>query len=155
MNNGKYSIPTSCVLSDIYQERRENINQKSVGTDSLLDNNMIKHEVTSLESNRLSGTGHIGGISKVPLLNADHFDSVVDIVEVEVPPSSEKNPVDFGEFFQEGYCKVSEPDGCRKLTEDVSDDVDNGDSHCEREKSESDGEEDEMLGGMFDFSEEG
>lgn len=130
MNNGKYSIPTSDTLSYIYQESRGTINQKSAGTPA----------------------SNAGGISTVPLLNADHTDSAIDVVEVEVPPSSKNNAVDFGQFFQEGYCKVLERDGCRKLT----DDMDNADSHREREKSdEYDGEEDELLGGMFDFSEEG
>ncbi|KAM7495939.1 hypothetical protein LguiA_020353 [Lonicera macranthoides] len=131
MNNGKSSIPTNDMLSYIYQESRGTINQKSVGTPA----------------------SNAGGISTVPLLNADHIDSAIDVVEVEVPPpSSEINAVDFGQFFQEGYCKVLERDGCRKLTDDVN----NGDSHYEREKSdEYDGEEDELLGGMFDFSEEG
>ncbi|KAJ0979687.1 hypothetical protein J5N97_015161 [Dioscorea zingiberensis] len=55
-------------------------------------------------------------------------------------------------YFHEGYCKVSELDDCRELSEVVTD-VDSSSSHCEREKPEEDG--DDMLGGVFAFSEEG
>ncbi|KAK9139508.1 hypothetical protein Scep_009189 [Stephania cephalantha] len=63
------------------------------------------------------------------------------------------DPHDFGQYFKEGYCKVSEPDECREVTEAVTD-ADSSCSHCEREKPE-DGENDDMLGGVFAFSEDG
>lgn len=65
------------------------------------------------------------------------------------------SPVEFTKFFHEGYCKVSELDDCRDSTDAVTD-VDSSSSHCEREKpDEEDGDNDDMLGGVFDFSEEG
>ncbi|XP_068341645.1 autophagy-related protein 18h-like [Pyrus communis] len=58
---------------------------------------------------------------------------------------------DFEPFFQEGYCKESPLSNFRESTE-VGTDVD---SPCDREKSEEDGDNDDMLGGVFAFSEEG
>ena len=57
--------------------------------------------------------------------------------------------LDFEQFFQEGYCKASVPSDCAESTEAVTD------SPCDREKSEEDGESDDLLGGVFAFSEEG
>ncbi|KAL6610199.1 hypothetical protein ACP70R_040168 [Stipagrostis hirtigluma subsp. patula] len=68
--------------------------------------------------------------------------------------SDSHNSVEFTQFFQEGYCKISELDDCRELTEAVTD-ADSSSSHCEREKPEEDGDNDDMLGGVFAFSEEG
>ncbi|RRT53631.1 hypothetical protein B296_00039552 [Ensete ventricosum] len=62
--------------------------------------------------------------------------------------------VEFAQYFNEGYCQVSELNDCRELTEAVTDADSNG-SHCEREKSEEDGDNDDMVGGVFAFSEEG
>lgn len=64
------------------------------------------------------------------------------------------NSGEFTQYFQEGYCKISELDDCRELTEAVTD-ADSSSSHCEREKPEEDGDNDDMLGGVFAFSEEG
>ncbi|KAI4301849.1 hypothetical protein L6164_035089 [Bauhinia variegata] len=58
---------------------------------------------------------------------------------------------DFGQFFQEGYCKASVDYG---QSTEVGTDVDCGSPHG-REKSEEDGDNDDLLGGVFDFSEEG
>ncbi|XP_027363188.1 autophagy-related protein 18h isoform X2 [Abrus precatorius] len=58
---------------------------------------------------------------------------------------------DFEQFFQEGYCKQSVD--CHESTE-VTTDVDCS-SPCGREKSDEDGDNDDMLGDVFDFSEEG
>ncbi|XP_061348482.1 autophagy-related protein 18h-like isoform X2 [Gastrolobium bilobum] len=58
---------------------------------------------------------------------------------------------DFEQFFQEGYCKASVD--CHKSAEVVTD-MDYS-SPSGREKSEEDSDNDDMLGGVFDFSEEG
>ncbi|CAK9152197.1 unnamed protein product [Ilex paraguariensis] len=58
--------------------------------------------------------------------------------------------LDFRQYFQEGYCKASSHDEFRQLT-----DIDSSHSPLEKEKSEDDGEIDDMLGGVFSFSEEG
>ncbi|XP_062001935.1 autophagy-related protein 18h isoform X2 [Rosa rugosa] len=57
-------------------------------------------------------------------------------------------------FFQEGYCKASPLSNFPESTEVVTD-VDSSNSPCDREKCEEDGDDDDMLGGVFDFSEEG
>eukprot|EP00262_Sarcandra_glabra_P010487 TRINITY_DN2576_c0_g2_i1.p1 TRINITY_DN2576_c0_g2~~TRINITY_DN2576_c0_g2_i1.p1 ORF type:complete len:191 (-),score=36.59 TRINITY_DN2576_c0_g2_i1:375-884(-) len=62
------------------------------------------------------------------------------------------NPVEFGQIFREGYCKISELSDCHDLTEVVTD-AESSSSHCEREKTEDDGDNDDMLGGVFAFSE--
>lgn len=58
---------------------------------------------------------------------------------------------DFEQYFQEGYCKASVD--CQESTEVITD-VDCS-SPCGREKSDEDGDNDYMLGDVFDFSEEG
>ena len=68
--------------------------------------------------------------------------------------SDSHNSVEFAQYFNEGYCQVSERDDCRELTEAVTD-ADSNSSHCEREKPEEDGDDDNMVGGIFAFSEEG
>ncbi|KAG6527433.1 autophagy-related protein 18h-like [Zingiber officinale] len=67
--------------------------------------------------------------------------------------SDSHNSVEIAQCFDEGYCKVSELDDCRELTEAV--DADSNSSHCEREKLEEDGDDEDMLGGVFAFCEEG
>ncbi|KAF2287943.1 hypothetical protein GH714_003393 [Hevea brasiliensis] len=61
--------------------------------------------------------------------------------------------LDFEQFFQEGYCKVSSLSEFHESAE-VSF-VDNNISPGDLEKSEEDGDNDDMLGGVFAFSEEG
>ncbi|CAJ2628632.1 unnamed protein product [Trifolium pratense] len=58
---------------------------------------------------------------------------------------------DYEQFFQEGYCKASID--CHESAE-VTTDVDCS-SPSGREKSDEDGDDDDMLGDIFDFSEEG
>jgi hypothetical protein len=58
---------------------------------------------------------------------------------------------DYEQFFQEGYCKASVD--CHESAE-VTTDVDCS-SPSGREKSDEDGDDDDMLGDIFDFSEEG
>ncbi|XP_058083559.1 autophagy-related protein 18g-like isoform X2 [Magnolia sinica] len=75
-------------------------------------------------------------------------------IHTETERADSHNSLDFAQYFHEGYCKISELDDCRELTEVVTD-ADSSSSHCEREKPEEDGDNDDMLGGMFAFSEEG
>lgn len=63
------------------------------------------------------------------------------------------DPIDFGQYFQEGYCKASANDDSHELTEAVTDI--SGNSPCDRETAEEDLESDGMLGDVFAFSEEG
>ena len=59
---------------------------------------------------------------------------------------------DFEQFFQEEYCKALPLSACREPKEVT--DVDSSNSPCEREKSEEEGDNDELLG-VFAFSEDG
>ncbi|XP_022727651.1 autophagy-related protein 18g-like isoform X2 [Durio zibethinus] len=69
--------------------------------------------------------------------------------------SKEKqNLVDFG-HFQEGHYEILQHNECSKLTKVVNDDVEGGRNHCGKKKLEEDGENDELLGAMFVFPEEG
>lgn len=65
----------------------------------------------------------------------------------------EHDSSDFEQFFQEGYCKASALSECPESTEVVAD-VDSS-SRCDGEKCEEDEDNDDMLGGVFAFSEEG
>ncbi|GAB4855496.1 hypothetical protein Ancab_024114 [Ancistrocladus abbreviatus] len=71
-----------------------------------------------------------------------------------VDEGSGQDSLDFGQYFQEEYCKASPPDDCRDMTEVVMD-VDSSNSPRDKDKSEEDEETDESLVGMFAFSEEG
>ncbi|KAL3516168.1 hypothetical protein ACH5RR_023070 [Cinchona calisaya] len=64
------------------------------------------------------------------------------------------DPVDFGQYFQEGYCKASANNNSHELREVVTD-ISSANSPFHREKTEEDVESDGMLGGVFAFSEEG
>lgn len=66
------------------------------------------------------------------------------------------NSEEFTQYFHEGYCKIAAPelDDCREVTEAMTD-GDSNSSHCEREKPEEDGDNDDVIGGVFAFCEEG
>ncbi|KAL6324321.1 hypothetical protein AAG906_012567 [Vitis piasezkii] len=87
------------------------------------------------------------GTSEASNTSSNRSDSSMNILD-EGPVE----PLYFGQYFQEGYCKASTLDECRELTEVT--DVDSGSSPCDREKSEEDENNDDMLGGVFAFSEE-
>ncbi|KAJ3688093.1 hypothetical protein LUZ61_017257 [Rhynchospora tenuis] len=65
------------------------------------------------------------------------------------------NSVEFTQYFHEGYCNIAAPelDDCREVTEAVTD-GDSNSSHCERERPEEDGDNDDVIGGVFAFCEE-
>ncbi|RWR76612.1 autophagy-related protein 18h-like protein isoform X1 [Cinnamomum micranthum f. kanehirae] len=84
---------------------------------------------------------------------SDPFDLGASI-QAETEHGDSHNSRDFAQCFHEGYCKISELDDCRELAEVVND-ADSSSSHCEREKPEGGGDNDDMLGGVFAFCEEG
>ncbi|XWS36248.1 hypothetical protein CRYUN_Cryun20dG0069100 [Craigia yunnanensis] len=94
-----------------------------------------------------------GGIGNASMLHVDHYDAPTNILADGSSFSTEQNLVDFG-HFQEGHYEILPYNECSKLTEVVNEDV-GGSNHCGKEKLEEDGENDEMLGGIFVFSEEG
>ncbi|KAL5796806.1 hypothetical protein ACOSQ2_001626 [Xanthoceras sorbifolium] len=171
VSSEKYYVPTGQALNEIYLGRQEStmvepssLNKKSlhiVSSPSEQSKNVISHVNNSLPNGlpllecKLPSAGrNTCGVDDMSLSNG-HFDSHMNLlVDGPALPSVEK-PVNFRLFLQEEHCKVLEKDGCCKSTEVVNDDVDSSSSHCEREKLEEDGENDEMFGGMFPFSEEG
>lgn len=180
MNSEKSLTPSFHTLNEFYQGKRGNIvvepfklDKKSLvfvssppehsgNVDSHVGN-CITNGLPLLGSNLppegiifAGGTSfNTGGISDVSLLNADHCGSNMNFLVDGPAFSTVHNPVDFELSFLEGHCKALEHDGYCKLTEVVNDDVDSSGSHREREKIEDDGENEEMLGGIFSFSEEG
>ncbi|KAH7666888.1 WD40 repeat protein [Dioscorea alata] len=89
----------------------------------------------------------------VRLPNKESQSSSSEITE-QVGTVDSFNSMEFTQYLHEGYCKISELNDCCELTEAATD-VDSSSSHCEREKPEEDGDNDEMLGGVFAFCEEG
>ncbi|XP_019051469.1 PREDICTED: autophagy-related protein 18g-like [Nelumbo nucifera] len=122
-----------------------------VGDSSVINGLSSSPSVGSpLTSGALTKTGVISEI-----LNASSDCSTFGIkTSADGPGHVElQEPLDFGQYFDEGYCKVTELDECRDSTEVVTD-ADSNSSHCERDKPEE-GDNDDMLGGVFAFSEEG
>lgn len=93
--------------------------------------------------------GSSGGGSNVSSNRSDFSMNVVD-------EGSTQDPLDFGGYFQEEYCKGATLDESHEMSEAVTD-ADSSSSPCDKEKAEEDEDEedDEMLGGIFAFSEEG
>ncbi|KAK1258320.1 Autophagy-related protein 18h [Acorus gramineus] len=85
--------------------------------------------------------------------SAKHYSSSANIYE-DSSSTDSLNPQGFVQYFQEGYCKASELDDCHDPTEAVTD-ADSNSSHCDKEKVEEDLDNDDMLGGVFAFCEEG
>lgn len=86
--------------------------------------------------------------NETPLLDADNTDSVEDILM----PSGMEKTVDFGQFFKEGYCNkpdIREP----HQTIEVENNQEEGSSSNSNDKEKT--EDDEWIGGVFEFSEEG
>lgn len=91
-----------------------------------------------------------GGVSEASNISSNHSDSSMNNVDEGLVHDS----LDFEHFFLEGYHKASPLSNCRDTTDLVTD-VDGSSSPRDREKSEEDGDNDDMLGGVFAFSEEG
>ncbi|KAI3760072.1 hypothetical protein L1987_50462 [Smallanthus sonchifolius] len=133
VNCGKSSMSNSHTLNELYHEPR---NYQTPKEPPFSPSESCKTATCQM-------IGKNGGrIMSTPLLAPDHFD-------IKELPTGPKKQVDFEGYFQEGYCKVVEPDDGGKLTEGVIDYGENDGSQ------ENDGEEDELLVGMFDLSEEG
>ncbi|KAL9262788.1 hypothetical protein AKJ16_DCAP19177 [Drosera capensis] len=77
-----------------------------------------------------------------------------------VDEDSAHESLDFGPYFQEEYCTAAPLEECHDASKTITE-VDSINSaskeKCDgdEEKSEEDGESDEMFGGVFTFSEEG
>ncbi|GKV41054.1 hypothetical protein SLEP1_g48633 [Rubroshorea leprosula] len=120
----------------------------------------IRNGLPSLESKSAPPLGGIAeGASSsdagdLTMLGINHFDSDGKTT-MEAPAfSTTQNLVGLG-VLREDHYEAACNNECSKLTEVVNDDVESSCSQSEREKLEEDGENDEMLGGIFAFSEEG
>lgn len=91
-----------------------------------------------------------GGDSEVSNASSNRSDSSMNIMDEGLINGS----LEFEPYFQEGYYRASAVNECCDSGEAVAD-VDSNGNPCEREKSEEDGDNDDMLGGVFAFSEEG
>ncbi|WCJ21455.1 hypothetical protein M5689_003607 [Euphorbia peplus] len=167
INCEKLYMPIGQSLNDYYQEKRggaifengsviQNSSKlvslapedpKSTGAhvDNYIENGLPASagylSPTADETPTSNGTG--------PLLATDSFAPNVDIRLGEPTLVTAEHPINFGLSLQEGHCSENLDD-----TTEV-DDVDSISSHCEKEKPEEDGENDDFLGGMFAFAEEG
>ncbi|XP_020211839.1 autophagy-related protein 18g [Cajanus cajan] len=103
-----------------------------------------------LENISSERTDSIGvGIDENSALVLEHASDETEFVEVASTMQNEC----LGISLKDGHCTTQEHS--EVLTEVVTDDVDSGSSHHERERLEEEGENDEMFGGIFTFSEEG
>ena len=130
--------------------------QQMMGISPIEDSYFV-NSISSIKNGSLSSARTIGkevessdsvGTSDASNTGSNRSDSSMNVLD-EGPIE----PLYFGQYFQEGYCKASTLDECRELTEVT--DVDSGCSPCDREKSEEDENNEDMLGGVFAFSEEG
>lgn len=179
IQNEKSYIPT-CQISDEFSPERKGIvlvdhsilSNKTITTTSL-SSNRLKNDDCHIDNRIIEGFSSLGsnfpsvgraiaervpssdssGYSAGSMSNVECFDSASNILEEGQTSAIVHNPVDFGQCFQEEYCKASDLEGCCRSG--VTDDVDSSSGKCDRETSEEDGESDEMFGAMFAFSEEG
>lgn len=169
MNTDRSYAFTCQSLDDIYQEKRANCLvespmlpiQKSSATTQIVNyvddpvNNYTTGGLLLLENNLLPPVIISGGpFPPNADLDSRIFDPAGDVPTEEPRPTIGHDPLDLGQLFKESYCKaVEQLDGSSTLNEAVNDDVDSC-IHQKIEKPE-DGDDDEMLGGIFAFSEDG
>ncbi|XP_043708772.1 autophagy-related protein 18h-like [Telopea speciosissima] len=144
----KCSITGDCQLDDIVVNDASSSrgNTHSLGRP-------ISEGVPSTNAGGISEVINTRGVSEITNSSSDRSGSSPNNLAEGPPHVDLQDPLDFGQYFQEGYCKVTELNGCHELT-DIND-ADSSSSHCERERIEEDEENDDMLGGVFAFSEEG
>lgn len=140
---------TVLLAAENVKRSREHVNEYGAHQEPFLKNNLPSVEKT-LDGSASSSSNTVCEVSAPSTASLDPAN---DILKEAVIPATTSDHVEFGQLLKEGYCEALELDGCHGLTEVVSDDVDSS-SHHEKDKL-ADGEEDEMLGGVFAFSEDG
>ena len=144
-------------LNEIYQQRRRDamiepsINCLNIVSAPSEHPKSVHSQVDSCVT-REAPSLNTGGISEVSVSGSEQHASNLNILEEG--HTTVHYPVDFGPLIQVGHFEVMQDNGSDGLTAVGAGDVDSTSNHCEREKAE-DGEDDEMLGGIFSFSEEG
>ncbi|XVF57369.1 hypothetical protein PTKIN_Ptkin06aG0199900 [Pterospermum kingtungense] len=126
-------------------------NQSKMGVCHIEDSSSgLSSSISGSLSSGRTVAKEVGGPSDISSTSSNRSDLSMNMLDEEPV----KDSPDFEQFFQEEYCKASPLSACGELTELVTD-VDSIISPCEREKAEEEGDHDEMLGGVFAFSEEG
>ncbi|KAF9670014.1 hypothetical protein SADUNF_Sadunf13G0024300 [Salix dunnii] len=132
--------------------------QTQMGATPAENSNLINGNVTSLTNGPLTAerliakevqSSESGVTSEASNTSSSRSDLSMNIID-EGPANDSP---DSEQFFQEGYCKASDLNECQESTEALAF-VDNHSSPCDVDKSEEDGDNDDMLGGVFSFSEE-
>ncbi|WCJ43210.1 hypothetical protein M5689_023967 [Euphorbia peplus] len=122
------------------------------------DTNSMDSNVTSSTIGSFSGGRTIpkeiqspnsGVTSEASNMSSNRSDLSMNIIDED--PTSYS--LDFEQLFQEGYCEVSTLNKHHETSQ--ANFPDNSSTPCDMEKSEEDGDTDDMLGGVFAFSEEG
>lgn len=163
INSEKSYASGSQTLNEIYLERRGNADiepsvlKRNSSNIVSIPSEHPKNVDSQAEScvTREDPSLNTDGITEVSNFRSDQYAYNMNILDEE--PAPVHNPVDFGPLFKAGHFEIMQQN-CHGLTEVGTVDVDSSSNHCEREKSGEDGEDgedDEMLGGMFAFSEEG
>lgn len=160
---------SSCcqILGEIYLERMEATNaepsqQNKIVLENLLQSGNMKHVDSPydhclngsplLQGKKTNSNGRDSiegvGISDGSTLFPNHDLDKINFLDA----ASEIQNASVEHSFPDDHCKTLVHDESNVLTEEVTDDVDSSSSSHEREQPE-DGEDDEMLGGLFAFSE--
>ncbi|KAJ4957024.1 hypothetical protein NE237_013807 [Protea cynaroides] len=146
----KSKTQTSTLVSQFSSEQVHVVNDASSSrSNTQRIGRPISEGVPSINAGGINEIINNTVVNEITNAISDHSDSSPNILP-ECPAHADlQDPLDFGQYFQEGYCKVTELNGCQ---EDIND-ADSSSSHCERERPEEP-ENDDMLGCVFAFSEE-
>ncbi|ONK62900.1 uncharacterized protein A4U43_C07F9290 [Asparagus officinalis] len=123
---------------------------KHSSANSLMDGSMIN----GLSSENTSRSVAADAYSSSSSMNSEVPNACMSNGHLEHGENADShNSVEFPQYFHEGYCKVSEVDDYCESTGAVID-ANSSSIHCGKEKQEEVGDSDDMLGGVFAFSEE-
>ncbi|KAI3979946.1 hypothetical protein MKX01_042600 [Papaver californicum] len=139
-------IPSSLLSQNL--ARNDHLSEQHKNGGDYKVNNCVINGVSFLKSDSVS----IEGVIKVGTpSNGSEMSEISNPSSGRSEPIGLQDTVDFGQYFQEGYCEVSELSGRQKSAEVIHGSYD----HRVREEVAKDEEGEDMLGGMFAFSEEG
>ncbi|MED6210258.1 hypothetical protein PIB30_062515 [Stylosanthes scabra] len=145
--------PTCQILGDIYLERLGAINiEPSVQNKIMLENSSPSENLKHADSQHDERKDTIENVSiseGSSFVMKQHAADKSNLVEVTSTTQNES----LWQSFQDGHCDTLGNDQSNMLTEVGTDDVDSSSSHHEREQPEEVGENEEIIGGFFAFSE--
>ncbi|XP_044482790.1 autophagy-related protein 18h-like isoform X1 [Mangifera indica] len=165
---GRFNLASHTVDQILLNKENASVLLKqSAVNGSAIEDSKFSNIVSSLTSGSHSAGGAIAkevqsstsnGTGKIVNISSNHFKLSTNTIEDSLVKAS----LDFEYFFEEP-CKASASSECRELVGIITD-VDSSNSPCDKEKfeedcdndkSEDDCDTDDMLGGVFAFSEEG